>query len=364
MKSRIVLGLIMGSILLAIFGVSPQHRAYMLQTNTGNNLFPAWSPDGRYIAYASDADGNFDIWRLDVNNFEKLNLTQAMPDGAYSEPAWSPDGEYIAFTSNTEIWVIESDGSNPTKLELPVIDYVFSPQWSPDGRYIGFLSFEPAGGNVWIFDRDHSVASNITNFGNPYLIIALPKWSPDSTKIAFSFIDNSKPIGQGGSQIGVVDVTNLDISLTSEYMYTPPNWSPDGKKLITVLTDLGSSDDELDSLVTLNSATLLVENYLTDKQFSPSLVLASPVWSPDENLIIYTRLQENEEGVYDHDLWVMSANGSNHYQLTDFDDNEPQIPVWSPDAKQIAFQLLTVSGSDIWLINADGSNPINLTGQE
>ena len=74
-------------------------------------MYPAWSPDGKQIAFASNPDGNSDIYIMDANG---TNLTQITHNDADDlEPAWSPDGKQIAFASNPagnyDIYVITVD---------------------------------------------------------------------------------------------------------------------------------------------------------------------------------------------------------------------------------------------------------------
>ena len=100
-------------------------EAVRLTDLPGAEGWPAWSPDGKKIAFHGDIDGNFDIWVMDVAPLEGgaggtglVNLTR---DGAEDKfPAWSPDGKKIAFasmrTGNHDIWVMNADGSNPTNL--------------------------------------------------------------------------------------------------------------------------------------------------------------------------------------------------------------------------------------------------------
>jgi TolB protein len=102
-------------------------------TDGDSNAFgPAWSPDGRYIAFTSGRSGNSDIWILDLETGEFRNLTDH-PARDY-HATWSPDGQQIAFVSdrdgNDEIYVINVDGTNPQNISNnPAKD--FWPAWSP-----------------------------------------------------------------------------------------------------------------------------------------------------------------------------------------------------------------------------------------
>jgi len=78
---------------------------------------PSWSPDGRFLAFAWDGDGPFNIYVADVATGQTLKLTR---EGRNENPTWSPDSRHIAFQSNRsgrwEIWAMHIDGSEPRQL--------------------------------------------------------------------------------------------------------------------------------------------------------------------------------------------------------------------------------------------------------
>ena len=102
---------------------------------------PAWSPDGRKLAFVSDRDGaSFwgearEISVVNADGSGRRNLTGN--PASDSDPAWSPDGRKIAFVSNFEIYVMNADGSRQQNLTRdPARD--LAPAWSPDGKRIVF----------------------------------------------------------------------------------------------------------------------------------------------------------------------------------------------------------------------------------
>ena len=118
-----------------------------LTNHIANDWNPAWSPDGMQIVFSSDRDKawEFDAWDnrdvhvMNADGTNIINLTNHPAADTY--PAWSPDGRQIAFSSdrngNLEIYVMNADGTNPIKLtNHPAVDRV--PDWSPDGMRIAF----------------------------------------------------------------------------------------------------------------------------------------------------------------------------------------------------------------------------------
>ncbi|MBU1880131.1 MAG: SUMF1/EgtB/PvdO family nonheme iron enzyme, partial [Chloroflexi bacterium] len=110
---------------------------------------PAWSPDGTQIAFASDRDGNSEIYVMDVDGAEpgSANVRRLTNNPAVdTDPAWSPDGTRIAFMSGPmgdfRIYIMDIDGSDVTQLPIGDGDG-WSPAWSPDGTQIAFYSYRP-----------------------------------------------------------------------------------------------------------------------------------------------------------------------------------------------------------------------------
>jgi hypothetical protein len=110
------------------------------KSKPGDVQTPAWSPDGRKIAFVSDRDGNSEIYVIHADGSEQRNLTRQ--PASDSHPSWSPDGRKLAFVSrrdgNAEIYVMNADGSelrNVTRTPSDDLD----PAWSPNGRAIAFV---------------------------------------------------------------------------------------------------------------------------------------------------------------------------------------------------------------------------------
>jgi len=197
-----------------------------LTTNAADDVDPTWSPDGTKIAFLSKRDDSFEIYVMNADGSNQTRLTNNSNEEF--DPAWSPDGAKIAFTSylggdNYEIYVMDANGSNPTRLTTDPEDDSL-PTWSPDSTKIAFASYRNRNYEIYVMSASGANQSNISN--NPAEDL-YPAWSPDGTKIAFSSeredtIDIYVMNASGANQ------TKL-ISTLLEDLY--PTWSPDGTKI-------------------------------------------------------------------------------------------------------------------------------------
>ncbi len=119
-----------------------------LTDSAADETSPAWSPDGRRIAFVQETDQDSEIFAISV----RCPLSEGCPPDRYYNlsddpardrfPAWSPDGRWIAFASNRggtwDIYVMNADGAQIQRLTDSTGRFVF-PAWSPDGRQLVFM---------------------------------------------------------------------------------------------------------------------------------------------------------------------------------------------------------------------------------
>ncbi|MBC7262397.1 MAG: PD40 domain-containing protein, partial [Chloroflexi bacterium] len=164
-----------------------------LTDNPANDMSPTWSPDGKYIAFVSDRDGNKEIYVMKADGTQQINLTRHPAEDW--TPSWSPDGKSIAFASyrdgNWEIYVMGADGSNPQRLTRHnAADYASC--WSPDGQKIAFQSNRDGNWEIYVMNRDGSGLQRLTE---DEATDSSPAWSPDGSLIAFeSYRDGNMEI--------------------------------------------------------------------------------------------------------------------------------------------------------------------------
>lgn len=161
-------------------------RLTMFEANAVEDV--TWSPDGKEIAFASDADGDYDIYIVSIEGGAPRPLTRNT--GEDRDPAWSPDGKYIAFASDRsgpgflEVWRIAPNGADLKQL-TDNVNSSYAPAWSPDSAEIVFLSNRRVNTDLYIMDAEGN--------GERAVIVRDvdaeerdPAWSPDGRWIVFS----------------------------------------------------------------------------------------------------------------------------------------------------------------------------------
>ena len=153
---------------------------------------PAWSPDGKRLAFSSIRAGNWEIFVLDTTCLSAPescpdSLIQITADGNGNlAPIWSPDGTRLAFsnkaTGNWDIYTMTTSGSDLRQVTTdPSND--LSPAWSPDGSRLAFESNRDGNVEIYLMDANGGAAQNISNF--PLANDHGPTWSPDGQLLVF-----------------------------------------------------------------------------------------------------------------------------------------------------------------------------------
>lgn len=374
-----------------------------LTTAPGLEQDPSWSPDGSRIAYASDENGNMDIWVCQIAARQRVNLTKDY-DGYDGKPAWSPDGEWIAFISDRDrggLYLIPALGGIPKRVVsisfAPSLSYIGSIPpvcWSPNGEELvyadaGVLYKVPANGGTPL-----SMPLPSKGFAIGY---SEPVWSPDGERIVCTeFVAT----GVATSQICSFqcDGTNL-ISLTEGKNFDHnPAWSSDGKQLFFISDRGGSLDiwwipadarEENNGRAHPLTTGIGIGNIALSKDGSKlvysKITVRNNIWSvpiiPDRLLTLADAQPLTTENHYidivtvapdgnwiafdsnrsgNQDIWIMHKDGSELRQLTTSAAHD-WVGSWSPDGTQIFFHSIRYGNRDIFMMPVAGGAVKQLT---
>lgn len=157
-----------------------------------------WSPNGKYLAYCAERNGNFDIYTIPAAGGEEKRLTTA--DDLDDGPEYSPCGNYIWFNSVRsglmQVWRMKADGSEQTQMTFDEERNSWFPHISPDGKKIVFIAYRKGD----LKPNEHLANKNVelrlmpAKGGEPKTIVKLfggqgtinvNSWSPDSKHFAF-----------------------------------------------------------------------------------------------------------------------------------------------------------------------------------
>jgi TolB protein len=221
---------------------------------------PAWSPDGKEIAFVSGRDGVGHVFAMKPDGSGTRRVTDSEKDDEY--PSWSPDGKWIVFGREGALFRAPAAGGPATRLLKNAPGHAADPEYSPDGKWIAYDYRRPG----FQIREVYVIAADGT--GTPRQLTDLrwvsgyPAWSPDGKTVAFQ--SNAHPahrhteiytIPAAGGQAKRVTTSTTDA--------IQPAWSPDG----------GLS-------YSLDGAIWLFENGQATKLTSGEGNDSAPAWNP------------------------------------------------------------------------------------
>jgi Tol biopolymer transport system component/DNA-binding winged helix-turn-helix (wHTH) protein len=392
-------GFFLALALVAWFGFRPARsspnlapiRLVPLTTYSNGSSKPSFSPDGNEIAYSWERENQkgVDIYIKEIGTEKPLQLTH---DFGYNFfPAWSPDGRYIAFAHSDDagrsgIYLVPTLGGPPRKLiDLPNAQSCKPiPSWSPDGKSLIFS------------DKSASTPCTVNQLSLEDLKVrrlSMPPspsngdgsatYSPDGKTIAF--VRNTKDVediylmpSAGGEAHRLTFDNRLLIGVT---------WTPDSKELVFASNRGGAnyglwrvsagggapervpvgSDGAFGPTISLKGHRLAYGSGRWNENIwhmpigpghhggKPEKLISStdqeegPQYSPDGKHIVF---QSTRSGSFE--IWHADADGSNPVQLTSFGGPLTGTPRWSPDGSSICFDSRPGSHPNIFIISADG----------
>jgi Tol biopolymer transport system component len=382
----------------------PPLQTVPLTSYVGVEILPAFSPDGKKLAFAWDGEksGNLDIYVKLVESGTPHRLTTHPADDSF--PAWSPDESHIAFrrhTSESDAVYLIPSLSGPERKLAEIFPRLLGYRVGGDG-----LAFSSDGKFLAVPDKSSP--------GEPFSIVLVATETGEKRKLssppAGSLGDNTPVFSPDGKQIafsrmsgqGVEDIYLMGAEGGEPRRLTFDNrlirdldWAADGREIVFIsdragdaglwrISASGGTPERLMTAVGYNISRLSLsrrsnrlayaqEFFDTNiwrielpgskgKVSAPTMLISSsksdsaPQYAPHGKKITF---RSDRSGTFE--IWASEADGSTPIQLTGFSGPQAGSPCWSPDATQIAFDARPEGNSDIFVISAEGGRPRRLT---
>ena len=227
-------------------------------------MSPAWSPDGRQLAYVSFEGARSSIFVQTLRTGSRFQVSNK--PGINGAPSFSPDGRKLVITlggvdGNPDIYVLDINSRQSTRLTTHrAIDTEGS--WSPDGKFIYFTSDRSGGPQVYRISANGGTPERITFEGS---YNARPRLSPDGTRLAVVHND------RGNFRIAVMNIERKDLLvLSTGRQDESPSFAPNSDSLIYATRQGGDGVLE----------TVSADGLIRQKLASGKGDVREPVWSP------------------------------------------------------------------------------------
>jgi Tol biopolymer transport system component len=379
-------------------GPPVEMKRVAVSDDAGTELFGAFSPDGRQVAYSSRASGKVDTFHIAVRDVPR-GVPRLLTSGSGNDtaPAWSPDGSQLAFARSSDgqagYFVVPSAGGEPRALEgvtgpaeaqpLPSVAWAGDgqrlvvvrkrgagpsalalvparggapqdltkppegsdgdtmPAVSPDGRTVAFVRRTgPETADIWVCDMTGGALRQITFDDHQIRGIA---WTGDGREIVFA----SNPWGRGWRiwRVSVAGGAPRDVPLAGKQAQFP-SVARKGDRLLYA---------ESPSVASIWRAAL------TGTAGDQSLIRStgrdhSASFSPDGRRIAFVSDRTGSD-----QIWVADSDGANPVQLSHVEDARLGRPRWSPDASALIFDHRTQGRPEIYRLPAAGGQAVKLT---
>jgi dipeptidyl aminopeptidase/acylaminoacyl peptidase len=333
------------------------------------------------LAFAADGD-------------KKMTVQDSLSIKNVGAPAFSPDGKWIAYTISewdkennrrvSHIYLVSSAGGRPVKLTNGEKGEN-APQWSPDGTRIAFLADRDKGNQIWLISPFGGEAEKLTSEENGASGF---RWSPDSKRISFITRDTPKDKAEREkkkkdkfdtivvekdfiySHLWAINVESKEKKRITEGTFSidSAQWSPDGKWLAFVRSTNGAQESSFAELAPDRNSDIYVisadggqARQLTTNPAADN----NPQWSPDGKWLAYTANNDAKNWAAKTEILVIAVEGGTPRNLTkDFFESAGGGLSWSSDGKTLYFNTGIGVYSHIFKVPVSGGNVNQITKGE
>lgn len=339
---------------------------------------PRYSPDGKKILFTSDRSGSENIWYIDSEKKDTLQITKDR-DQNFPSAAWTPDGNYIVASRgrlDMKLWLIHKDAGSGTQLTEAAGVKTIDPTVSPDGRYIYYSQrYSPWTYNapmpqyqIGVYDRENAKTSTITSrYGSAFT----PVLSKDGKWLVYGsrYEDKTGLVIrdlQAGTEKWLAWPVQRDEQESIATMGVMPGmaFTPDSKaviasfggKIYRIPVDGGKPTAiPFTANLELELGPRLEFKYpVSDSAYQLATQIRDAVPSPDGKKLAFTVLNR---------LYVMDFPNGTPRRLTNHEFTEAE-PAWSPDGNALVFTTWTSAGGHLYKVNVNGKSTVQKLTKE
>ena len=361
----------------------------------GSESAPSFSPSGNQVAFTWESETG-DRRHLYVKDIAAGSAVRLTPESELdSDPAWSPDGRWIAFLRQTKeaqlaVYAVAALGGQERQIRILSHLKRFRPAWSPDGSSLAILDADPPSSplGAFLISLDSASIRRLTPATLSGIGDSAPAFSPDGS--AFAFLRTSGrsessavftiPVKRNGVPAGSprkVAATIVD--------FLDVQWSGDGHSFIcstrTGLVRLPLAGGAVERLPFLDVGQLSVARgggrvvFAREVRDTDIVRIPGPgtagsfarlitstrrdggaKYSPDGSRIVFASGRTGTD-----QIWTAGSNGETAMQLTSLPGGSAGSPRWSPDGRRIAFDVSRDGLGQIYVIGAQGGAALPIT---
>ena len=346
-------------------------KATVVTKGISFDTHPRWSPDGKKILFTSDRSGSDNIWYIDTDKKDTVQLTKDR-DQNYTSAAWTPDGKYVIASRgrmDMKLWIMHVDAGSGTQL-VEAGPKTIDPAVSHDGRYV----YYSARGGAWtynapmpqyqiqMYDRDNAKITTITSrYGSAFTPVLSKdgKWMvygsryEDKTGLVIRNLVNGDekwlayPVQRDDQESIATMGVMPGMSFTRDSKALVASY---GGKIYRIPVD-GSKPAEIPFTANVDlelGARLEFKYPVKDTSHALVTQIRNPVPSPDGKKLAFTALNR---------LYVMDYPKGTPRRLTTHEFTEAE-PAWSPDGNNLVFTTWMPQGGNLYKVNVNGKSVV------